>query len=138
MNFKKSILILLAISFLFFLPEITFSFSPVDSGVTSKIGNQTTSFYQSAGFSTMGPYEIISGVIKSILSLLALIFIVLMIFNGYRWMTAGGNEDAVKKAKTGITNAIIGLVVIILAYAITAFIFSRLPGGTVGNIGGGS
>ena len=41
-------------------------------------------------------------------------------------MTAGGNEETVAKAKKHIANAIIGVVIVIMSYAITAFIFDIL------------
>jgi hypothetical protein len=40
-------------------------------------------------------------------------------------MTAGGNEDQVKKAKKFITNALIGLVITLSAYALTSFIVGQ-------------
>jgi hypothetical protein len=57
-------------------------------------------------------------IVNVILSLLGIIFVVLMIVGGFHWMTAGGNEEAVKKAQSRIKNAIIGLVVVVSAYAI--------------------
>lgn len=42
------------------------------------------------------------------------------------WMTAGGDEQKVTKAKDLITQAVIGLIVVLAAYAITAFIGTEL------------
>ncbi|MFW6110138.1 MAG: hypothetical protein ACOC6Q_01810, partial [Patescibacteria group bacterium] len=42
-----------------------------------------------------------------------------LIFGGFKFMTAGGDEEAVEKAKTMLTNAIIGLIIIATAYFIT-------------------
>jgi len=72
---------------------------------------------------------IIQAVISALLGLLGIIFLVLIIYAGYNWMTAQGDEDKVKLAKDTLTRAVIGLVVITLAYAITFFVFSSLPGG---------
>jgi hypothetical protein len=52
---------------------------------------------------------------------------VITIIAGYQWMTAGGNEEQVAKAKKNISNAVIGLIIILAAYAITWFIFTYLP-----------
>lgn len=60
------------------------------------------------------------------LSLVGILFLVLMLYNGIVWMTAAGNEERVKKALTGIRAAIIGLIVVISAYAITVFIGSSV------------
>ena len=56
------------------------------------------------------------------LSLLGAIFLVLMIYAGFRWMLAQGNEQEVVYAKKTIKNAAIGLVVVIAAFALTVFI----------------
>jgi hypothetical protein len=50
-------------------------------------------------------------------------------------MTASGNEETVKTSQQMITRAIIGLIIVLMAYAITYFIFGQLPfsGGTVGS-----
>ena len=41
-------------------------------------------------------------------------------------MTAGGNEDKVKEARTMITRAIIGLIIIVGSWAIWNFVFLNL------------
>ncbi len=67
-------------------------------------------------------------IIKSFIGLLGIIFLVLIIYAGYNWMTARGEEEKVNKAITTIQRAVIGLVIIICAYAITYFVFRELPG----------
>lgn len=69
-------------------------------------------------------------IVMAVLSLLGVIFMILIIFGGILWMTAGGNEQRVDKAKTTITRAIIGLAVVLLAYAISIFIVSVFSGKT--------
>ena len=65
-------------------------------------------------------------VVRGALSLLGVIFIILIIIGGYKWMTAGGNEESVKIATNYIKRAIIGLVVVLAAWAIWFFISLRL------------
>jgi hypothetical protein len=110
----------------------------IDNEGLSGSNSQTNSFIDTAGFvpsesNTVG--GIISTVIGAFLSLLAIIFIILILIAGYKWMTAGGNEEKVKEAKTQLKHAIIGLAIIIMAYAITHFVFQAL-GDTTG--GGGT
>jgi len=62
-------------------------------------------------------------VIQAVLSLLGVIFVSLIIYSGIRWMTAGGNDQTLEKAKETIRQAIMGLLLIIGAYAISLFIF---------------
>jgi len=61
-----------------------------------------------------------------ILSLLGLAFFLLIVYAGFKWMFARDNASEVTKAKEMITNAIIGLVVVLTAYAITSFIGGQL------------
>lgn len=75
---------------------------------------------------------IMATVIQVFLGLLGIIFLVLIIYAGYNWMTAQGDEEKVTKAKDTIQRAIIGLIIIILAYSITFFVFSNLPEGDGG------
>ena len=56
--------------------------------------------------------------VNTVLGLLGILFIILIIVGGFQWMTAGGNEDAIKKAQSRIKNAVIGLVIIVSSYAI--------------------
>ncbi|HOZ53201.1 MAG TPA: hypothetical protein PK142_00805 [bacterium] len=64
--------------------------------------------------------------IGAVLSFIGVIFMVLIILGGFQWMTARGNEQQVEKAKNLIIQSIIGLIIILSAYAITAFIGRQL------------
>lgn len=80
-------------------------------------------------------------IVKSILSVLGLIFFVLMVYSGITWMTAKGDEDAVNKARDTIFGAVIGLTVILASYAVTSYVMDRVvtgtsEPGTVGQNGG--
>lgn len=76
--------------------------------------------------------QIIGRIINIFLGTLGIIFLLLLLYAGYTWMTAGGDEGKVKTARTTIRNAIIGLVIIASAWAITAFIFNQLVGAGIG------
>lgn len=65
-------------------------------------------------------------IINVVLQLLAIIFLVLIIISGYQWMTSGGNEEQVKKAKKNLANAVIGLVIILASWSIAYFILRRM------------
>lgn len=84
---------------------------------------------------------IISTLITVVLGFLGIIFLVLTISAGFKWMTSQGNEEDIKKAKGTIKNSIIGLIIVIAAYAITYSVFKYLPfssngSGTTGSIAG--
>lgn len=98
---------------------------------TNEINAQAEALRQGAGFEadvTLG--GVVAYMIEGFLALLGVIFIILIIIAGYDWMTAGGEEEKVNKAKKMIRRAIIGLLIIIAAYAITAFVFKHLPWGS--------
>ncbi|OGY51723.1 MAG: hypothetical protein A3J59_03580 [Candidatus Buchananbacteria bacterium RIFCSPHIGHO2_02_FULL_56_16] len=68
----------------------------------------------------------IADIIKLVLSILGIILIVLIIYAGFLWMTAAGNEDKISKAKKTIAAAVIGLAIVLSAYLITAFVITQL------------
>ena len=70
--------------------------------------------------------EMIGTSIKSLIGLLGVIFMGLIIYAGILWMTAAGNEERVTKAKKMLSNATIGLVIVIISWAITDMIFTIL------------
>lgn len=86
-----------------------------------------TGHAEMAGLKDKTPAEIIGQVINGLLAFLGVIFLILMIYGGYLWMTAAGNEQQVEKAKDIIKDAIIGLIVVLAAYAITYTIYNYLP-----------
>lgn len=72
-----------------------------------------------------GNVETIAGqVVRAGLTLVGTIFFILMFYAGYLWMTARGEEQKVEKARNIILAAIIGLVIVVSAYAITIFVTS--------------
>lgn len=73
---------------------------------------------------------IVADIIKTLLTLVGTIFIVLIIYAGFVWMTSGSNSEKVTKARKIMIYSIIGLLIILTAYSITYFIAGRLSGDT--------
>lgn len=73
-----------------------------------------------------GLSQIIGIVIQAALGLVGAIFLVLMLYAGYNWMIARGDEEKVTKAKDTITRAIIGIIIVVGAYAIWAYVFEKI------------
>lgn len=69
---------------------------------------------------------LIGNIISALLSVLGIIFVVLVVYAGFLYLTAAGDDSKVKKAKTLLTQSIIGLVIIVAAYAISAFVIDAL------------
>lgn len=104
-----------------------------------KANNQTNAFLEKSGYSdgdaSIG--SVVAAVIQATLGLLGVIFLGLMIYAGFNYLMAAGNEEKVKTALSTIQRSIIGLIIIISAYAITYFIFQAIPGSVGGSTGDG-
>jgi hypothetical protein len=92
----------------------------------SKAGYKTT-------VSSTGINGFINNAIQIVLGLLGIIFIVLIIYGGITWTTAGGDETKVEQAQKTIKNSVIGLIIVIAAYAITYFVISAISSQTLVN-----
>lgn len=68
--------------------------------------------------------------IQAALLLVGTVFLGLMIYGGFTWMTARGAEDKITKAKETVVAAAIGIAIILAAYAATNFITENLIQGT--------
>jgi len=75
---------------------------------------------------------LIGRIIRTVLGLLGIIFLVLMVYAGFLWMTARGEEEPVTKAKDIIKQSIIGVIIIFLAYALTGFVINAVVRATTG------
>lgn len=69
---------------------------------------------------------IIGRIIGAGLAFIGTLFFVLIVYGGFIWMMARGNEQEVAKAKELITAAVIGLVIVLSAYAITVYLGERV------------
>ncbi|MBX4205162.1 MAG: pilin [Candidatus Doudnabacteria bacterium] len=78
--------------------------------------------------------SIITGVLELALGFAGLIAVAYIILGGYQIATARGNEEMAKNGRKTLTNAIIGLVIIIMAYVIVAVVVNA----AFGNVKGGN
>ncbi|HNW55900.1 MAG TPA: hypothetical protein PKN62_02380 [bacterium] len=89
-------------------------------------GTGTTDTYTDNGFSQTDPRQTVAKIIKIALGFLGSIAVILVVIAGFKWMTAGGNEDKIAESKKLMTAAAIGLVIILLAFAITNFVIDSV------------
>lgn len=88
-----------------------------------------------AGETGLGSTDIrvtIARIIRVAMGLLGIVAVVIILIGGFTWMTAGGNEEKVGEAKKWIFAGIIGLAIILSAYAIATFVISNLVSATTG------
>lgn len=89
-------------------------------------GNALQEAANPAGVTGQGDIGTIVGtIINGALTMIGTIFLILMIYAGFMWMTARGKEEQITKAKQIIVGTIIGLVIVVSAYAITFFVTSQ-------------
>ena len=127
--FKKSMQKYFIIIFYFIVSPFSVSADGLGdfSGKTKKLADN-------AGFDTQDSTTLLFSIgvfIQVALSLLGVIFLLLTIYAGYLWMTDRGNEQQVEKAKKMLTAAVIGLVIVLGAYAISYFVIDALQSQTL-------
>jgi cbb3-type cytochrome oxidase subunit 3 len=106
--------------FLFFLsPVVILAFSTGD--VTEL--NQELGLPLADVNTVEGPALVfVAEIIRIVLSFIGVIFLVLIIYAGFLWMTAAGEEAKAGKARSIIFDSVVGLAIIIFSYAITTFV----------------
>jgi len=77
------------------------------------------------GLGSADPRIMAANVIRIALGFLGIIAVGLIIYAGWLYMTAAGQEEKIEKAKKILINAIIGLVIILSAFAIASFVLNR-------------
>ena len=134
---KKGRFLLLVFGFLFvsvflFAEVIDVKAQDIDP-TQSGFGLEDEGFSQVAVSSQRDIKDTIAQIINIALGFLGVVAVILILYAGYLWTTARGNEDQVKKAKILLRNAVIGLVIIFSSWAIATFIINRLQDATGNN-----
>lgn len=80
--------------------------------------------------------QVMGMIINAGLGLVGVIYLILIIYAGFQWMTAGGNEETVTKAKKRLVHATIGLVIVFMAFVITNFLVFTVLGISLGTYQG--
>jgi hypothetical protein len=125
--FKKAFFSVVAIA-LFFLPIVAGAAGLRDAATTLDSSAQQMGYATGSGVSL----EIMIGkAIQVFLGILGILFLGITIWAGFQWMTAGGNTKKIEEAKAWLMNGVIGLVIILSAYAISSYVVSTL----VNNLG---
>lgn len=125
-------MVLLAVNFVF-----AFATPALGADANDLWGNQEQKDYvkNNSGLPTEvnDPRQVVVQIIKILLGFLGILAVIIVLYAGFTWMTAGGNEESVEKAKKMLTAGIIGLIIIISAYAIADFVITTLYDATANN-----
>jgi len=131
----KNVLAMFAIAFMV-TPALALSLSlpaqAADVDENTLWGNSTlkTSVDTNIGLGNKDPRAIAASIIKVALGFLGIVAVVIILLGGFKWMTAGGNEDGVEEAKKLIIAGVIGLVIILASWGIATFVISSLLNAT--------
>lgn len=79
---------------------------------------------------TDDPAFLVGNIIKYALGFVGTIFLVLIIYGGFLWMTAAGNDQQIEKARKILTSSTVGLLIVVLAYALSLFIINVILSAT--------
>jgi cysteine-rich repeat protein len=108
----------------------------VATPVSAQVDTGLSEIGQTVKLSSADPRVIAANIINITLGLVGIVLVSLMVYAGFLWMTSGGDEEKVRRAKGIITSAIIGLIIVLSSWAIARFVIERLLQATQGGGGG--
>jgi len=89
------------------------------------------SYGAATGLGSRDVRSTVASIINVALGLLGIVAVVIIIIGGFTWMTAGGNDEKVTQARKWIFSGIIGLAIILSAYALASWVIEQLVKATV-------
>jgi len=122
-NLKRLAVFLILLSIVL-VPQLASAQNPIT------VDSLGLSYAEYTGLGTKDVRATIAMIINVALGLLGIVAVVLIIYGGLVWMTAGGDDGKIKTARGIIVSGVIGLAIILTAYAIAAFVLSALVNAT--------
>ncbi|MBI5732116.1 MAG: hypothetical protein HY982_02025, partial [Candidatus Magasanikbacteria bacterium] len=90
----------------------------VSEGIYGQLGAAA----EKSGLTATDPRETVTRIIFILLGVLGTVFLGLIVYAGYLWLTAGGEEEKIREAKKYLFNGVIGLIIILAAFGITILV----------------
>lgn len=87
-------------------------------------------FAKNSGLGVKDPRDTIASLIRVIMGFLGTLAVLLVLYGGFKWMTASGNQEQVEDAKKLLIAGVIGLVIILSAYGIATYVLNQLMSAT--------
>lgn len=100
-----------------------FSAMPVFAITSGELG---LSYGTNIGLGSKDVRTTIAEIIKVALGMLGIVAVVIILIGGFKWMTSGGSDEGATEAKSWIFNGVIGLAIILSAYALASFVMNQL------------
>ncbi|HNV97231.1 MAG TPA: Ig-like domain-containing protein [bacterium] len=114
------------------LLQLAFLFTPTLSH--AQLAEHPIGYIPDFGLGTDTDIEhLVTNIIQIFLGFLGFIALVIIIYGGFVWMTSGGNQEKITKAKGILKSATIGLIIILLSYVIVGFIMNLVYNATHNN-----
>ncbi|MDD2646419.1 MAG: hypothetical protein PHV78_00620 [Patescibacteria group bacterium] len=114
----KKVLIATALTAMVVAPLIVMALPPMNEGLEQ--------FETQTELSNADLTVVIARIVRLVLGFLGLIAVVIIIIGGFQWMTSGGNEEKIGGAKKLMGAGVIGLFIIVIAYAASLFIMNAI------------
>ena len=90
--------------------------------------------FDDSGLGTNDLKETIAGLLNVVLGFLGILAVLIILLGGFKWMTSAGDGGKVDEAKNLIGAGVIGLVIILSAYAIGKFVLEEVYKATGGEL----
>ena len=119
---SKHIVSLVILSFLV-LPVFALN---VHAQAADPYGIDTVNTGLAGSLSQADPTDVVVRIINVALGFLGLIAVAIILLGGFKWMTAGGNEEKTEEAKKLLGAGVIGLVIILSSWAIATYVINTL------------
>jgi uncharacterized BrkB/YihY/UPF0761 family membrane protein len=123
--FKLFIFLAIFLAFFVIFTSVLKAGTSIDDAITNLDATAKTGYGQEPSSLPQAP-QMIGQVVGAGLAFIGVIFLILMIYGGFIWMIARGNQQEVTKAKDLITAAVIGIIIVLAAYAITQYLGGAL------------
>lgn len=108
-------------------PVVAFAADPVRPGTTGGSGLDSELTRPTAIPSRWGDFDsVIQSVFTIVITVAGIVFILLFLAGGVMYLASAGNEDAAKKATKLMMDAVIGLVLILIAWAVGTYVLRLL------------
>ena len=116
----------LAMTLLIALPVFSFALTAQALTDEEAWGSQKGAIKTGTGLGEKDPREMAALIIKVAMGFLGIIAVMIILIGGFKWMTGGGDEAKVEEATNLIRAGVIGLVIILAAFAIAKFVIDSL------------
>lgn len=85
-----------------------------------------SSFTDTTGLGNANLETTIGALIKTVIRFLGIVAVIVVLYGGFKWMTASGNDEKVADAKRILIAGLIGLAIVLTSLAITNFVISQI------------